>query len=123
MNDPKPVPLEIKLEQSNLELEKLRGQIVKAAGLIQDLTIQVSEMEAIGMLMISGLKRITEIKGSPPIQVARTMAQQVIDMCANHLKETKHETSSTNHNPDHSGPVVASENSQHEVRDLPSGAG
>ena len=70
-------------EDELLELRQKVAQFEKLAGIYTQLVMANHMLEDRAVLLLGGLIEITKIKGSPPIQVARTIAT----LCINKVKE------------------------------------
>lgn len=102
MNEPKPVPDEVKKEAAELETDRLKEQLAEGANVISQLMMKANLDLKLGMRMAAALTEIKNIKGSPPIKVAQTISEKAIDECANMIREHYEQEES---NPD-SDPVL-----------------
>lgn len=82
----KPVPVDVRIEALNLEIEQLQEALAEAGGFIIVLTNRNDTMSSLGIVLMKGLSRIKKIKGNPPIEVARTIASETIDECEEIVK-------------------------------------
>jgi hypothetical protein len=101
MSEPKQIPEEIKKEAANLEMDRLKEQVSEGAVLLQQVLMRADLDSKVGSRLASALVEIVNIKGSPPIQVSRTIAQKAIDDAAQCVQEfyAKH------YNPDENLPA------------------
>lgn len=104
MSEPKQVPEEIKKEAVNLGTERLQAQVMEGVVMIHELMAKADVDSKIGMLLTNALVEIANIKGSPPIQVAMTIARRAIDEGSEIVK--KFYVEHYNANPDENIPAA-----------------
>lgn len=79
MNEPLPVPPEIKSEAAHLDHERTQSQLMESLILVRQLMAANQQLDNNARAFAAALVEIRDIKGSPPIQVARTIANKAID--------------------------------------------
>lgn len=103
-----------------IEPTPIPPDLVKAANIIHNLAEANATMEQVGDIMAKALKEIIHIKGEPTIQVARTIAQNAINDCAELIKEaTKYEIQPANHHPGLCRSCTTEGAEEHEAKHLP----
>lgn len=117
----KEVPIEVRLEAANKRVEELEGLCGLFAQIHKN-NIRLGEQISI---MLKGLTEISKIKGNPPVQVARTIAQRTFGEVAKYIKKATDEDKEeqSNNNCLHPGTGLDSKDSQHEAGDIPSRIG
>lgn len=120
MNETKPVPEPVKTEALNLTVERLSQQMQESFILIQELMMANSELEQHGKIMAEALVEIQNIKGSPPIQVAKTIATRAISKCAELIVARHLQHDNQNNQAVHGGPKDIEGTAERQAGNLPS---
>lgn len=111
--------LEAKLEAANLRTESLE----KLGSLFATIEMDNQAMMDHMQIALTGLREIEQIKGSPPLGVAQTIASRTIKEIHKSVmelsKDHEDETNPSNNGAIHAGPDSASEDSEHEAGNLP----
>lgn len=80
---------ESQLYDTEARLALNQEQLERLQGVCAQLILANHALEDRAVLLLGGLIEITKIKGSPPIQVARTIASRVINTCKEQQKNNE----------------------------------